>query len=722
MGFLTPLFLAGSRAGGADRDPPDPAGAEERRPVPVADVPAADPVRVGAPPEDPQLAAAAAAARGAGADRRGVRAAVPAQPGRHRRRRPAAPARWWCCSIARSAWATGIGGRGRRPRRGRPSAGSPRGRPRVARVLHLRRSTWRCDRRRKGPARVGDRNGARRRGATRFAPALKLAGSILSESALPRREVVLISDFQRLGWQGGEGLRLPDGATLDGGRRRRPTATSNVSSRPPRCSARFSGQERVTVTGGVLNHGARGLQDSRSRSNSDGRVVRRRGWRRCAGIGVGHVRSDHAGPRHVHARFVRLGADALPADNAFHFTLAPRQPARGRGRSPRRRARVRQPVPGAGAGPQRSPPVRRRRAHARDVTPMDIQRRRRSCAERRAGLRDAGTQLASFVEGGGGVLVGAGRARGLGGQSGRTCCRRARPAPVIARAACRRASAASSTATRSSSRSARRAAATSRPRYFYSYRQVTPDPDGRVLARFDDGARRCSSGASAPGACCSGRPRSTTGWTDLRAQAGLPAVHPPDGDEPRGVSERPPWMRSATCSTRAPARQARRARTPRRAVAVGPARHARQRGPRRHGAVGAGFYEIRSGAARGGDVADGGGERRPRRGGPDADGSAGRGGRGDGARRRRLRRERRDDPGDRCRPRAPPTDLVVPAVRGGAAARGRNGGVEQAVAKEDATGRTCDVRRATCGGWDGRFGFLIRVGASKLGVKGERPV
>ena len=43
---------------------------------------------------------------------------------------------------------------------------------------------------------------------------MKLAGSILSESALPRREAILITDFQRIGWQGAEGVRLPDGAEL----------------------------------------------------------------------------------------------------------------------------------------------------------------------------------------------------------------------------------------------------------------------------------------------------------------------------------------------------------------------------------------------------------------------------------------------------------------------------------------------------------------------------
>ena len=51
-------------------------------------------------------------------------------------------------------------------------------------------------------------------GATRYAPALKVAGGILAESTLPRREVVLISDFQRNGWRGEEGIRLPQGTVL----------------------------------------------------------------------------------------------------------------------------------------------------------------------------------------------------------------------------------------------------------------------------------------------------------------------------------------------------------------------------------------------------------------------------------------------------------------------------------------------------------------------------
>jgi len=45
-------------------------------------------------------------------------------------------------------------------------------------------------------------------GATRYGPALKLAESILARSALPRREAILISDFQKSGWTGAEDIRF----------------------------------------------------------------------------------------------------------------------------------------------------------------------------------------------------------------------------------------------------------------------------------------------------------------------------------------------------------------------------------------------------------------------------------------------------------------------------------------------------------------------------------
>ena len=96
----------------------------------------------------------------------------------------------------------GSGG-GRRARRGvgarrarsrRRSCSSRRGpRSRCARRPSTARSTAPIDAAKPGAS------------ATRYAPAIKVAGSILAESQLPRREVVLISDFQRAGWRGAGG-------------------------------------------------------------------------------------------------------------------------------------------------------------------------------------------------------------------------------------------------------------------------------------------------------------------------------------------------------------------------------------------------------------------------------------------------------------------------------------------------------------------------------------
>src|SRR5688572_411805 len=94
-------------------------------------------------------------------------------------------------------------------------------------------------------------------GATRFGPALKVAGSILADSTLPRREAVLISDFQRSGWQGEQGSRLPAGAVLT------PVAVKTVVDKPNLgvtgvtfARSTFSNQERVSVTAGVINRTA----------------------------------------------------------------------------------------------------------------------------------------------------------------------------------------------------------------------------------------------------------------------------------------------------------------------------------------------------------------------------------------------------------------------------------------------------------------------------------
>jgi len=94
---------------------------------------------------------------------------------------------------------------------------------------------------------------------TRYGPALKLAESILADSNLPNKELILISDFQRAGWNGEEDARF-------GGTVRvipMPVAGEATDEVPENAAVvdldlrrdAFSGRERVTVAGRITRTG-----------------------------------------------------------------------------------------------------------------------------------------------------------------------------------------------------------------------------------------------------------------------------------------------------------------------------------------------------------------------------------------------------------------------------------------------------------------------------------
>jgi hypothetical protein len=165
-------------------------------------------------------------------------------------------------------------------------------------------------------------------GATHYGPALKLAGSILAETTLPRREVVLITDFQRGGWRGADGVRLPDGTVL--------TAvtigdaeTANLSVTPVALErSTFENQERVTVTAGLANHGNRPLSGVEVTLEINGRAIQTQ----RANVEANASTSTTFAPvtlsgSEVRAS-VRLAQDAMDRDNAFHFMVAAGRPVR----------------------------------------------------------------------------------------------------------------------------------------------------------------------------------------------------------------------------------------------------------------------------------------------------------------------------------------------------------------------------------------------------------
>jgi hypothetical protein len=163
-------------------------------------------------------------------------------------------------------------------------------------------------------------------GATRYGPALKLAGSILGESAVPRREAVLISDFQRGGWQGGEGVRLPDGAVLT------PvvitdTGKANLAIAPVSLQqSEFQNQQRITVTTGAVNHTDVAASNVEIALEIGGRAIQSRRVN-VAARGSASTTFDPVtvADRNVRAT-VRLADDALARDNVFHFVVSPEDP------------------------------------------------------------------------------------------------------------------------------------------------------------------------------------------------------------------------------------------------------------------------------------------------------------------------------------------------------------------------------------------------------------
>ncbi len=163
-------------------------------------------------------------------------------------------------------------------------------------------------------------------GATRYGPALKLAESILGRSAIKRREAVLVSDFQRSGWSGSEEVRFPEGMTVSTVSVASPNSANLAVPSVTFARASFSGQERITVTAGLSNKGDEPLKDVPVTLTIDGHEIQteRATVAPHAAGSVTFAQFTLTGPN-VRGS-VRAGADLLPADNPFHFVLAPSEP------------------------------------------------------------------------------------------------------------------------------------------------------------------------------------------------------------------------------------------------------------------------------------------------------------------------------------------------------------------------------------------------------------
>lgn len=161
-------------------------------------------------------------------------------------------------------------------------------------------------------------------GATRYGPALKVAQTILEESTLPSGEVYLLSDFQRNGWTGDEGVRLPTGSRLVPIALRGDTSVDNVMVTGvslPRQNV--AGRERVTPTARVVRRGGEGPIEVAVALEIDGQQIQSRPvtLEPSSAAAVAFQPFTLSQPHTTGT--VRLPDDALPTDNAHHFVLSP---------------------------------------------------------------------------------------------------------------------------------------------------------------------------------------------------------------------------------------------------------------------------------------------------------------------------------------------------------------------------------------------------------------
>jgi hypothetical protein len=329
-------------------------------------------------------------------------------------------------------------------------------------------------------------------GSTRYSPALGVAQQLVDRSERPRREVVVISDFQRAGWDGQELPRLAAPATLttvDVGDST--TANTLVTGVDVTRDTR-DGVDRAIVAARLARKGVRPVPDARVTLELNGREVEGRRAALPASGAASVTFASVAVPDATTRGTVRVSSsdDRLSVDDVFHFVIARAQVVSvlviENPGSPAARTMFLPRALSIGDRPTFS--VVQRRSDR--VTAADVD------GARVVILHDVGMpagavgdRIRSLVRGGGGLIVALGEHNGARAWSGAAELLPGAVGEIIDRSAERGGSMGSldrGHPALESFRAARSGDFTS-ARYL-RYRSLAPTTTDAVLARFDDGA------------------------------------------------------------------------------------------------------------------------------------------------------------------------------------------------------------------------------------------
>lgn len=158
--------------------------------------------------------------------------------------------------------------------------------------------------------------------ATRYAPAIKFASDIVGGSNLPRKDIILISDFQKAGWAKREELALPPGVELH---------AIDVSAKPGTDAAvigvttdrtRDTTRARIIVTARVANLGS-APRTLDAVLDLGGRAVESKHLTVAANAAAQVRFSPVPVPGTATRGVVSITPDSLAADDSLVFTVAP---------------------------------------------------------------------------------------------------------------------------------------------------------------------------------------------------------------------------------------------------------------------------------------------------------------------------------------------------------------------------------------------------------------
>ncbi|MDT8342378.1 MAG: hypothetical protein RQ751_12765, partial [Longimicrobiales bacterium] len=163
--------------------------------------------------------------------------------------------------------------------------------------------------------------------ATRYGPGLKLAQTILEDSGLPGREVVVVSDFQRAGWNGGEGVAFPEGTRVRTVVVGEGPVANHAVAEVVLTRDQVEGRARVTPAARLTRTGGEAPLEVEAVLELDGRPLQTRTVSLPAEGARVVFEPVNVTARHTRLT-VRLPADGLPLDDAHHRVLGPERATR----------------------------------------------------------------------------------------------------------------------------------------------------------------------------------------------------------------------------------------------------------------------------------------------------------------------------------------------------------------------------------------------------------